>query len=131
MPRPNILFIMDDQHRHDYLGAAGAEFLRTPHLDRLAAAGVRFTHCTTNAPICAPARIGCPWALPPTISGCANPAEQVWSHTKYGDLANFIPDHIEDLADAVCMSITAQHHDNDLIRGFCSCFLCRIRYIAC
>ena len=56
MPRPNILFIMDDQHRHDYLGAAGADFLRTPHLDRLAAAGVRFTQCTTNAPVCAPAR---------------------------------------------------------------------------
>ena len=47
-----------------------------------------------------------------------NPAEQVWNHTKYGDLANFIPDHIDDVADAVCMSITAQHHDNDLIRGF-------------
>ena len=39
MPRPNspnILFIMDDQQRHNYLGAASADFLRTPHLDRLA-----------------------------------------------------------------------------------------------
>ena len=70
MPRPNILFIMDDQHRHDYLGAAGAEFLRTPHLDRLAAAGVRFTHCTTNAPICAPARIGLASGLQPSRLGC-------------------------------------------------------------
>ena len=70
MPRPNILFIMDDQHRHDYLGAAGADFLRTLHLDRLAAAGVRFTQCTTNAPVCAPARIGLASGLQPSRLGC-------------------------------------------------------------
>lgn len=55
---PNILFIMDDQHRFDYLNCAGAGFVRTPNLDRLAAGGVRFTHCCTNSPVCAPARIG-------------------------------------------------------------------------
>ena len=70
MPRPNILFIMDDQHRHDYLGAAGAEFLRTPHLDRLAAAGVRFTHCTTkHTRLCTGAdRLG--FWLQPSRLGC-------------------------------------------------------------
>lgn len=47
-----------------------------------------------------------------------NPVEQVWNHTKYGDLANFRPEHIDHLADAVTMSMTAQHHDNPLIRGF-------------
>lgn len=47
-----------------------------------------------------------------------NPAEQVWNHTKYGDLANFIPDHLDHLTDAVNISLIAQHHDNDLIRGF-------------
>ena len=63
-----------------------------------------------------PDRLTIEWL--PAYAPELNPAEQVWNHTKYGDLANFIPDHIEDLADAVCMSITAQHHDNDLIRGF-------------
>ena len=52
--RPNVLFLMDDQHRHDFLGCAGAPFLRTPNLDRLAAQGVRFTHCCTNSPVCVP-----------------------------------------------------------------------------
>ncbi|MHC5037888.1 MAG: sulfatase family protein [Planctomycetota bacterium] len=56
--QPNILFLMDDQHRFDYLGAAGASFLATPNLDRLAGQGVHFTHCMTNSPVCAPARIG-------------------------------------------------------------------------
>ena len=40
--RPNILFLFDDQHRHDYIGAAGAGWIDTPNLDRLAAEGVRF-----------------------------------------------------------------------------------------
>ena len=56
--RPNVLFITDDQHRHDYLACAGAGFLNTPNLDRLAERGVRFTSCITNAPVCGPARVG-------------------------------------------------------------------------
>ena len=67
--RPNILFIMDDQHRYDYLGSAGASFLSTPNLDRLAERGVRFTQCTTNCPVCAPARIGLATGLQPSRLG--------------------------------------------------------------
>lgn len=67
--KPNILFIMSDQHRHDFLGAAGADFITTPNLDRLAQSGVRFTQCTTNCPVCAPARIGLATGLQPTRLG--------------------------------------------------------------
>jgi len=67
--RPNVLFIMSDQHRHDYMGCAGADFLRTPNLDRLAARGVRFTRCTTNSPVCAPARIGLATGMQPVRHG--------------------------------------------------------------
>jgi len=67
--RPNILFIMDDQHRFDYLGCAGADFLHTPNLDRLAERGVRFTRCITNSPVCAPARIGLATGLQPSRVG--------------------------------------------------------------
>ena len=55
-----------------------------------------------------PHRLTIEWL--PAYAPELNPAEQVWNHTKYGDLAHFIPDHIDDVADAVCMSITAQHH---------------------
>lgn len=68
--RPNLLSIMDDQHRHDYLSAAGASFVRTPNIDRLAERGVRFTQCITNAPVCAPARIGLASGLQPARLGC-------------------------------------------------------------
>jgi len=67
--RPNILFIMDDQHRHDFLGSAGASFLATPTLDRLARLGVRFTRCATNCPVCAPARIGLAAGMQPSRLG--------------------------------------------------------------
>ncbi|NOZ22286.1 MAG: sulfatase-like hydrolase/transferase, partial [Planctomycetes bacterium] len=53
--KPNVLFIISDQHRHDYMGCAGADFIRTPNMDRIAERGVRFTQCTTNCPVCAPA----------------------------------------------------------------------------
>jgi len=67
--RPNVLFIMADQFRHDYLGSAGAAQVRTPHLDRIAAEGVRFTQCCTNSPLCAPARIALATGLQATRMG--------------------------------------------------------------
>ena len=67
--RPNILFIFDDQHRFDYVGCAGSDFIDTPNLDRLAERGVRFTHCCTNAAVCAPARIGLATGLQPCHLG--------------------------------------------------------------
>ena len=70
MNRPNILFIVDDQHRHDYVGCAGASFVSTPHIDSIAASGVRFTQCITNSPLCVPARIGLATVMLPSRLGC-------------------------------------------------------------
>jgi len=52
----NILFIMDDQHRGDCIGAAGADWLKTPNLDRLANEGALFTRAYSSMPSCLPAR---------------------------------------------------------------------------
>lgn len=73
--RPNILFIIDDQHRYDWLGCAGADWVRTPHIDALAAQGMRLTHCHTNSPVCAPARISLATGLLPTRLGATSNAE--------------------------------------------------------
>jgi arylsulfatase len=67
--KPNLLFIMADQYRWDYLGVQGADYVRTPNLDSIARRGVRFTQCTTNCPICAPARIGLATGLQPIRLG--------------------------------------------------------------
>src|SRR5579859_2912594 len=63
--RPNLLLIMADQHRHDWFGAAGATWTRTPNLDRLARASIRFTQATCNSPVCAPSRISLATGLQP------------------------------------------------------------------
>ena len=67
---PNILLICTDQHRHDYLGYAGAHWLRTPNIDRLAARGTVFTRAYTNSPLCAPARCALATGLLPSHTGC-------------------------------------------------------------
>ncbi|MCB2039536.1 MAG: sulfatase-like hydrolase/transferase, partial [Rhodoferax sp.] len=55
-PRPpNILLIMSDQQRADCFGFEGRK-LRTPHLDRLARQGTRFSACITSNPVCQPTR---------------------------------------------------------------------------
>ncbi|HTM47536.1 MAG TPA: sulfatase-like hydrolase/transferase, partial [Bryobacteraceae bacterium] len=55
--RPNVLLLFTDEQRYDALGAAGNPVIRTPHLDRLAASGVRFTNACTPSPICMAARM--------------------------------------------------------------------------
>ncbi len=54
--QPNILVFLPDQWRPDFLGFAGSIPVRTPTIDRLAAAGTVFTRATTPSPLCAPAR---------------------------------------------------------------------------
>lgn len=52
----NVLFIMADQFRHDAMSCAGNPVVETPHLDRLAAGGVRFTDAVCSSPLCGPSR---------------------------------------------------------------------------
>lgn len=54
--RPNVLFITLDQFRGDCLSAAGHPVVRTPHLDALAAEGVRLARHYAQAAPCAPGR---------------------------------------------------------------------------
>ncbi|QKZ02451.1 alkaline phosphatase family protein [Pseudomonas eucalypticola] len=53
----NVLYIMCDQLRRDYLSCYGHPHLHTPNIDRLAAAGVRFTRAYTQGTICGPSRM--------------------------------------------------------------------------
>ena len=53
---PNFLVIISDEHRKDALGCAWHPLVHTPHLDRLAARGTRFTNAYTSSPMCVPTR---------------------------------------------------------------------------
>lgn len=56
MNRPNIILIMTDQQRADTIGALGAPWMQTPHLDRLATQGAAFTECFVTSPVCVGSR---------------------------------------------------------------------------
>lgn len=67
--RPNILFLMADQHRGDCLGCDGHLAVKTPNLDRLASEGVRFRHAYSSTPTCTPARAAILTGLSPWNHG--------------------------------------------------------------
>ncbi len=67
--RPNIVFIMSDQHRWDCIGAAGNSVVKTPNLDALARDGVLFENCYSCTPTCTPARSGLLTGLTPWHHG--------------------------------------------------------------
>jgi len=54
--RPNILFIMSDDHAAHAISAYGSKVNQTPNIDRLASAGMRFEHCFCVNSICSPSR---------------------------------------------------------------------------
>lgn len=57
MKKQNLLIIMCDQLRKDYLGCYGNEYVRTPNIDSIAEEALRFNHCFVNNPICMPNRM--------------------------------------------------------------------------
>ena len=76
-PRPNVVFIMADDMGYGDLGCYGATVVKTPHCDRLAREGRRFTDAHTPAASCSPTRFGLltggyPWRdgrVPGALSG--------------------------------------------------------------
>ncbi len=54
--KPNIIFILADDLGYADLGCYSQQKIKTPHLDRFAAEGMRFTQAYSGSPVCAPSR---------------------------------------------------------------------------
>ncbi|EDM26983.1 mucin-desulfating sulfatase (N-acetylglucosamine-6-sulfatase) [Lentisphaera araneosa HTCC2155] len=54
--KPNIVFFLTDDHRFDALGFMGHPFLKTPHLDKLAAQGAHMKNAFVTTSLCSPSR---------------------------------------------------------------------------
>lgn len=83
MSAPNIIFLMPDQLRWDFVGAYRAPWARTPHIDALAARGMQFERCYSPSPVCIPARAS-------ILTGCNTLATGVLSNNYW-----LRPDHAE------------------------------------
>jgi choline-sulfatase len=57
LSKPNLIFILSDQHRGDWMGCAGNRIVHTPHMDQMAQEGVMFTRAYCNSPLCVPSRM--------------------------------------------------------------------------
>src|SRR6185369_10362773 len=54
--RPNIVFIMSDDHASQAISAYGSKLIQTPNIDRLAKEGMKFENCFVTNSICTPSR---------------------------------------------------------------------------
>ena len=54
--KPNVLFILCDDHRWDFLSSVGHPFVKTPHLDKLASQGILFSNAFVTTSLCSPSR---------------------------------------------------------------------------
>lgn len=72
--RPNIILVMADDIGVECFGSYGGESYKTPELDRLAASGMRFTHCYSQ-PLCTPSRVK-------LMTGMSN----VWNYSAFSVL---------------------------------------------
>ena len=55
-PRPNIIFIMTDDHTTQAMSCYGSRLIETPNMDRLAAEGIRFDNCYATNALSGPSR---------------------------------------------------------------------------
>ncbi len=90
--RPNIVLIFPDQHRGDTMGCAGNPAALTPNLDNLAAEGVFFGRCSTNSPLCMPARVS-------LISGQHVSKHGIWANNLI-EADRDGPSHVRNIRDA-------------------------------
>jgi arylsulfatase A-like enzyme len=56
--KPNLILLLADDLGHGYLGVTGSKQIPTPHIDSLAANGVRFSNAYFSSSVCAPSRAG-------------------------------------------------------------------------
>ena len=78
--RPNIIFILSDDLSWGDLGCYGQQQIKTPHIDRLAGGGIRFTNAYAGNSVCAPSRSCLMQGLHPGHARVRNNSYQSYRH---------------------------------------------------
>ena len=66
--KPNVILILADDLGYGELGSYGQTKIKTPHLDKMADQGMRFTQFYSSSPVCAPTRRT--YSVPPVTANC-------------------------------------------------------------
>jgi arylsulfatase A len=93
--RPNIIVLFADDLGYNDVGCFGAKEIHTPHLDRMAEEGRRFTDFYVGGPTCTPSRVALLTGCYPVRAGFGDgvaiqpdgrpsPSRVLWSHSNYG-----------------------------------------------
>ncbi|MEZ4829968.1 MAG: sulfatase [Bacteroidia bacterium] len=107
----NIVFIIGDDHAAYALGAYGNKDIHTPNLDRLAGAGVMFTHAYANAPVCSASRQSLLTGRYPHAAGVS------LLRTPLPDSQLTVAEHLK-LQGYKTAAIGKMHFNNNLSHGF-------------
>ena len=90
---PNVVIVLTDDQGYADVGCYGAEGFRTPHLDRMAAEGMRFTDLHVSQPVCSASRAsiltGC-YSERVGIQGALNPFARVGLHPEEETIAELL-----------------------------------------
>ncbi len=87
--RPNVVFILADDLGWPDLGCYGSTFYETPHIDRLAQRGVRFTQAYAASPLCSPTRASILTGLHPARIGITLPNCHLPKQVLHASLASW------------------------------------------
>ena len=86
---PNVLLLLADDMTYRDLGCYGNPDVETPHLDKLAATGMRFRNCFNSTAMCAPTRMSLYTGIHPVRNGA-------WpNHSQVYDEIRSLPQHLE------------------------------------
>ncbi len=110
--RRNVLLIMCDQLRPDFLHAYGADFIPTPNIDALAAEGVVFDNAITASTVCAPARMS-------FLTGKHVSGHDIWTNNVMPpEGTEFLPERMAEAGYLTAAVGNFDHYPNDASFGY-------------
>ena len=110
--RRNVLLIMCDQLRPDFLHAYGADFIPTPNIDALAEEGVVFENAITASTVCAPARMS-------FLTGEFVSRHDAWTNNVLPrEGAEFLPERMTEAGYMTAAVGNFDHYPNDASFGY-------------
>ena len=91
--RPNVIMIISDDHRYDWMHHKGSEFMVTPNLDQLASEGWSFPNAFCVAGVCSPARAA---ILTGKYMHQASSPDIVWQNNSFLELQKMFPQRLHE-----------------------------------